>query len=212
MNTSVDKASRFQELANSYLEHIRILVQVEDRAANLRDFIGPWWTFQRAASALENHILIHTYRDVGIWLNNPCPLHAKPQLLLQDWMSKGAWQALEREKCRGRWNADPEKMPRKPRSQWTDDYKENRLIIDHAVPIKVIRHKLFCKSHKAEYNCKDNLKRFLESYVKHAVLTAKENELLDKQKLNSRMPEGWDGVDPYARYRSAKVQQWQFDF
>ncbi|OBR48046.1 hypothetical protein [Paraburkholderia tropica] len=207
MNTRPDRTSRFQELADSYLEHIRILVQVGDCAANVRDFIGPWWTFQRAAAAPGNDILIHTNRDVGIWLNNPCPHHAKPQLQLQDWISEGAWQAMERKACKTTWAASPDKMPTKPRSQWSDHYKMDRLIIDHAVPIKVIRDMLFARERKAEYSCKENLKGFLEGYVKHGVLTEKENALLDCKSLNSSMPASWNGVDPYARYSDVAIKQ-----
>jgi hypothetical protein len=211
MNAPIDRSSRFQELADSYLEHIRILVQFEDRSANLRDFVGPWWTFQRAANSPKNHILIHTYRDAGIWLNNPCPHHARSQLLLQDWISAGAWQAMEQRKCKTKWGAGLENMTKKPRSQWSDDYKKNRLIIDHTVPIKVIRDKLFCKDRKHEYSCRDNLKQFLERFVRHGVLTAEENARLDLLGMNSKMPADWNGVDPYARYQVAKLQQQVID-
>lgn len=118
---------------------------------------------------------------------------------------------MEQRNCKTKWGAGFENMTKKPRSQWSDDYKKNSLIIDHTVPIKAIRDKLFCKDRKHEHSCRDNLKQFLERFVRHGVLTAEENARLDLLGMNSKMPADWNGVAPYARYQVAKLQQQVID-
>lgn len=82
----------------------------------------------------------------------------------------------------------------------------SRLIIDHAVPIRLLREELFREKMKEEYSCRDQLEKFLHHHVRHAVLTAAENERLDKIGLKSNMPNNdWLWKDPYARYKHLEI-------
>ncbi|GJH21751.1 hypothetical protein CBA19CS22_34435 [Caballeronia novacaledonica] len=116
-----------------------------------------------------------------------------------NWISSGARKAPEG----GRSKREFAAYSTAPRKEWPADYLQSRLIVDHAVPIEVLRKILFQKETRDFYSCSGNVRDFVRSNVKHAVLTAAENQLLDASGLKSAMPLGtnWLGVNPYARYR-----------
>lgn len=143
-------------------------------------------------------VLIHKDRDSGLWLNNPCASKDKAPLEAQNWISNGARKALDSGRLKKEFSA----YSTAPRKEWPADYLESRLIVDHAVPIKVLREILFREENREFYSCPENLRDFLRSHVKHAVLTGAENKRLDAKGLKSAMPAGanWFGINPYARY------------
>ncbi|MCZ2128631.1 MAG: hypothetical protein LC099_12805 [Anaerolineales bacterium] len=46
----------------------------------------------------------------------------------------------------------------------------------------------------------------LQRFCIGVVVTAEEDQRLNKLGLRAKMPEGWNGVDPWARYAEAKIE------
>ena len=160
-------------LAQSYTEHLKLIVSAEDRGANLRDFVDPWWCFERQGPFVRQR------RD-GAWtavtMNKPCPRANRQRLLSTDWVSSAARDIIEsgsQEKC---------------------------LIVDHAIPLRVVRESLFKL-------CPDDMTAFLKSFIKRATITRSEDEILRANGLNSCMPEGVDPtLQPFARYDYSNIE------
>jgi len=51
-----------------------------------------------------------------------------------------------------------------------------------------------------------DIKNILRRFCIGAVVTAEEDQTLNKLGLRAKMPEGWDGKYPWARYRVAKIE------
>lgn len=75
------------------------------------------------------------------------------------------------------------------------------LVHDHIVPKKIVYDMLFglgAPSARA-------VRRILRRFCIGAIITREEDQRLNALGLRSRMPDGWDGRDPWARYRKAGV-------
>jgi len=183
---------RLKVLADSYLDHILIIAEVQDKGANLRDFVDPWWSLTRGPPFVKEAVNPSQHT-----LNNPCACGCEHQFRLRalDWISAGALDALARGACK-------KKMKR-----GRDDLRDpsDRLIVDHAVPLAQIYSLLFQPGRNWS---RDSLRTMLAHHLKRGLLTKVEDKQLDVQGLNSAMPAGWEeGGDPFARYRAAGIHQ-----
>ena len=86
------------------------------------------------------------------------------------------------------------------RSEATDG---NRREIDHAIPVHVLCDRILGISDLD----RGKLEAILHEWLVTVELTVSEHrQLLRKCGLASRMPDGWDGVDPLARYRVGGIR------
>lgn len=175
-------------LADSYLDHTIIALKAGDVGANLRDFLDPWWIYDRGG------VFVHA-RDGGGFsahtFNNPCPWSHRSRLSEFDWCSQGASAILEL--GRAAQIIDRKTQP-----------KDRRLIVDHSVPFAVLKRELW---REPQVWTRENLREFLRHNFKRAVLSFVENRLLTDEKLGARMPEGWKfGDDPFARYHVVGIE------
>lgn len=90
------------------------------------------------------------------------------------------------------------------RSHMASKERNNQnLRYDHPVPLKIIIEKLFALDEIDE----KNVKKLLSKYIKNGgvLITKDEDKTLTEIGLKSSMPDNWDGVDVYARYKSANI-------
>ncbi|MGV8899389.1 MAG: hypothetical protein ACOH2B_09150 [Burkholderiaceae bacterium] len=74
--------------------------------------------------------------------------------------------------------------------------------IDHAVPLKVVVDELL----KRKKWAKNKLLVFLEEWLARVEITRDEHRVdLEKLGLGCAMPEDWDNIDVFARYRAAGI-------
>ena len=59
---------------------------------------------------------------------------------------------------------------------------------------------------KVEPLTEANVKKILKKYWHIIRITKEEDERLNKLGLNRKMPKNWDGKDPFARYKLAKIK------
>lgn len=168
------------ERANERLNDILAFAAGDD--GDLRTFLDEWAAFTEG-----NELVKRTGSQR--WFNNPCPHEDGARLLAHmNWHTPGA-----REVLLGGVQKRPEY--KKPPTGHLWPY---RIIVDHAVPIKVLGEEMRRRSLQR----KDELLAFLASYYKRGVLLESENKLLNQAGLRQCMPEGWDGLDPFARYHA----------
>ena len=183
----MDRVARLSQLADSYLDYIRIAVEVGDAGAPFRDFIDNWAAFSSEA----NHH--RTAKDRVIWFNNPDAIGRRAMLLSLPFRSTGADAIL-------RYAAEQ-----------SDEYRERRkardkavkLIVDHAVPLAVMVGQLFKPDTDLS---REGIRKHLKRWYCLGVLTDAEDVRLNRLGLRSRMPPGWDGNDLTARYRKAEIE------
>ncbi len=122
-----DRAAKLTQLADSYLDHIRIAVEAGDAGGPFRDFIDNLAAFATEA----NH-----HRSPGdrvIWFNNPDAIGRRAMLLSLPFRSTGADAIL-------RYAAEHANEYRERRKAKD---KAVKLIVDHAVPLAVMVGQLF---------------------------------------------------------------------
>lgn len=73
---------------------------------------------------------------------------------------------------------------------------------EHIVPKKVIIEKI-CG---LKSPTKPKIREILERYCIGCVVTRDEDKELNKAGLRAQMPAGWNGDDPWARYKSVGIQ------
>jgi len=73
---------------------------------------------------------------------------------------------------------------------------------EHTVPMKWIVDRLMDESQPSL----QSLERMLNKYYVVTLVTAAEDELLRKAGLRYKMPDDWDGKDPYARYHKVGIR------
>ena len=183
---------RLKVLADSYLDHLLIIAEVQDKGANLRDFVDPWWSLTRGPPFVKE-----TINPSQHTLNNPCACGCEHggRLRSLDWISVGALDALARGACK------------KKMKHGREDLRDHsdRLIVDHAVPLAEICAMLFQPGRTWP---RDGLRTMLAHHLRRGLLTKAEDRQLDARGLNSSMPNGWtEGGDPFARYRAAGIDQ-----
>lgn len=179
-------SDRLKQLADSYLDHIRIAVEAGDRGAPFRDFVDNWNAFR----CEHDH---HRSRgDRPRWFNNPSAL-ARPMMLdALDFRSAGAAKIL----------ADAARDPAAYQRRYAARDRTVKLIVDHAVPIGVMVGALFAGTVELR---RDGLRAHLTAWYRLGLLAHDENARLDAMGLRSMMPEGWDGRDVFARYGAAGI-------
>lgn len=154
----------------------------------LRTHLDEWAAFE-----FGGELLTRTGRQR--WFNNPCPIRQGPTLLKHmDWFHFEAAEILRRG-ARG----DP--AVRKPKSGEPAPF---RIIVEHAVPVRVIRELL---KEDLRIRTRSSLREFLQHHFRRAVLAKKHDEVLRSTpsgrgaSLVSEMPSGWKAWgDPFARY------------
>ena len=115
-----------------------------------------------------------------LWFNKPCPKKKKEALLKMHFISERAKKVIDNEG-----GADLKK--------------------EHAIPVKVLRDLML----EIKNPTTSNVKQFLLKHYKLGVLTASEDKKLREAGLQSKMPEGWDGVDMFARYSFVGIENQQ---
>ncbi|MEG8038756.1 hypothetical protein QP166_05115 [Sphingomonas sp. LR60] len=187
---------RCDELATSYLDHVLLILRVNDRGANLRDFLDPWWSFNKGEPFIGGRKNGNLSQRT---LNNPCACGCGNidkslgnRLLYLDWISVGAQKALSRRVCK---NKIEQRDP------------HDRLIVEHSVPFAYIVNTLFAARETWDRN---SLHQFLIANFKRALITREEDALLDGyqngRSLTANMPIGWNvGSDPYSRYQERGI-------
>jgi hypothetical protein len=81
-------------------------------------------------------------------------------------------------------------------------FGKGELVYDHAIPFRYLQEELLSLENPVLEQVADVLNR-------HAVvvlITKSENLTLTTSRLASRMPDGWDGADPFARYKAAGIE------
>jgi hypothetical protein len=79
---------------------------------------------------------------------------------------------------------------------------DEKLVHEHLVPKKEIIGQLVQLKNPSPESVREVLERFCIGVV----VTAEEDQRLNKLGLRAKMPEGWDGQDPWARYVVAKIK------
>lgn len=77
-----------------------------------------------------------------------------------------------------------------------------RLIVDHAVPLRMITGMMF----RSGFNrTREGVLEHLARWYRLGVLLADEDKLLNTAGLRSKMPDSWDGHNPFARYEAVGI-------
>jgi len=176
-----------QRIANSYISHILIAIKAGDRAAPFRDFIDNWYAF----SATDTHLLTKGSRPR--WFNNPNAVTFGKALSAMHFRSKDAENILTLARTSG-----AEYLARRVRKE-----ASIRLMVDHAVPLLIIRDMLFDPN---VTHTEESLHHLLRRSYRLGVITADEDHRLNALHLQSKMPPNWDRSDVFARYRYAGIE------
>ena len=80
--------------------------------------------------------------------------------------------------------------------------RKDKLIHEHVVPKKIIIDTLFNLSSPTGAAVKDILSKFCLGVI----VTKEEDQRLNTMGLRSKMPDDWDGSDPWARYVAAGIK------
>jgi len=76
------------------------------------------------------------------------------------------------------------------------------LICEHVVPCNVILKGLDEMKIKKQVISATDILHVHEKFYRRCIITKDEDEILRKEKYNSKMPENWDEKDIYARYKA----------
>ena len=76
------------------------------------------------------------------------------------------------------------------------------LVYDHAIPFRYLQEDLLALEDPTEHSVAEGLNR----YGVIVLITKDEDRRVSKAGYNSRMPQGWDGVDPFARYKAVGIE------
>jgi len=160
---------------NRCLEYINIYLTHNDNSVkNLRRFLDGWHAYSKGGSLLTRGGNVRL-------LNNPDCSKPIVRKCLEDmdFISVDARNVL-------------------------NGKAEHRLIVEHAIPIKVIRKKLKTMSSPTLLEIQECLKK----HYRIGLLTKEEDNKINARGLNSSMPKGWNGQEPYgyrASLRAASV-------
>lgn len=75
------------------------------------------------------------------------------------------------------------------------------LVFDHAIPFKYMQSELL----QLDDVTPEAVRSVLQRYETCVLITKSENALLNKSRLQSKMPPTWDGTDDLARYRAVGI-------
>lgn len=73
---------------------------------------------------------------------------------------------------------------------------------EHAIPVKLARDEML---ESAKSGITPEKLKSINSKMVIVVCSKAEDKMLRDAKLNSKMPDDWDGIDPFARYRKAGI-------
>ncbi|WP_308516158.1 hypothetical protein [Sphingomonas flavescens] len=172
-------------IAESYLDHIAIALKVGDKGAPFRTFIDNWYAFETGTGHL-------TDGDRPIWFNNPCARTHGPALRAMHFQSLAAAAVLDLATRDGSSYAEQ----RQAKSTAV------RLMVDHAVPLRVIVGLMFEETFEPR---SEAISAHLRRWYRLGVITSDEDARLNSHGLRSAMPTSWNGHDVYARYAAAGV-------
>ncbi len=181
-----DRLARLARLADSYLDHIRIAVEAGDVGGPFRDFIDNWAAFTNEA---DHH---RTASNRVVWFNNPDAVGRRAMLLSLPFRSTGADAIL----CYAAAQPGEYRERRKAKD------KAVKLIVDHAVPLDMMKRQLFEAGSDLSRNA---VRNHLQRWYHLGLLTDAEDAKLNGLGLRSRMPDSWNGEDLTARYRKAGI-------
>lgn len=174
-------------IAASYLHHIIIALEAEDGAAPFRDFFDNWYAYETGGGHL-------TTGGRPVWFNNPCAKRHNGALAAMHFVSRQAAAILADASAAGSQYAEMRLS------------KESavRLMVDHAIPLRVLRQTMFEDS---GLRSPESLQTFLRQNYRLGVVTFEENARLSSLGLVSAMPGDWSGADPFARYAAAGIER-----
>ena len=179
---------RLRVLADSYLDHIRIAVEADDRGAPFRDFLDNWNAYRTE----ENH---HRSRGDRVrWFNNPSARTRREMLESLDFCSRGAAEIMAYAA------ADPGGYEQRHKAR---DH-HYRLVVDHAVPISLMVDMLFSPRKREEIELdRCGIEAHLKRFYRLGLISHADDAKLRAAGLNAKMPDDWGRTDPFARYRAA---------
>ena len=179
--------SDYERIANSYVTHILVAVNARDRAAPFRDFVDNWYAFK----AIDGHLL--TKADRPRWFNNPNAAILGDALTAMHFKSSNASEILA--------------LARDNRTEYEDRRAKKdvsvRLMVDHAVPLLVLKDILFARDAK---HTEETIHAVLCQRYRLGVITADEDKRLNQAGLQSKMPSNWNGDDVFARYQQVGIE------
>jgi len=179
-------SGRLKVLADSYLDHIRIAIEADDRGAPFRDFVDNWNAFRC------DHDHHRSRGDRPRWFNNPSALARLEMLDALDFRSVGAAAIL----------ADAARDPRAYQRRYAARDRGVKLIVDHAVPISVMVGALFAGNVELT---REGIGAHLTRWYRLGLLCHGEDASLNAKGLRSAMPAEWDGKSLFARYEAAGI-------
>jgi hypothetical protein len=174
----------YSDIADSYLEHIRIAINARDAAAPFRTFFDNWYAFKRGDPFLSK-------KGRPVWLNNPSALTHGQILPALEFISQKAGLSLAL--------ASEDRRDYGVRHKAKDE--TIRLIVDHAVPVTIIVKELLNLQQPSKTEIEEHLLRWYQ----RGVIATEEDRLLTKSGLKSVMPSGWDRINPFARYENVSI-------
>lgn len=165
----------------------RVLAWASGAQGSLRTHLDEWAAFEAGGELL-------TRGGRQRWFNNPCPWREWSRLACHmDWLTPAAAAILRRGRER-----DP--AVRKPRR---GDVAPFRIIVEHAVPVKVIGEAV---RRDTQLWSMARLREFLRHHYKRGVLTSEEDKQLTTAGLRQAMPSEWNPWDdPFARYHAVPL-------
>jgi hypothetical protein len=170
-----------EERCQGYLELLEIYLR---RGLQIRSFIrmcvSNWYAFHCGDKALLNT------RGTPHWLNrlDPRKRQERAALLSISWISPEAMEVIERPELFNK--NDPARS----------------VIVDHSVPFSVVERKL----RELDDPTTAAIEAVLRRHYAVGVITYAQNQDLNRAKLTSCMPDDWDEVDPYWRYRKVGIR------
>lgn len=177
-------------LATSYLEHIRIALEAEDRGAPFRTFIDNWAAF---SSEADHHV---SSGDRPKWFNNPCLRTRQAMLYSLDFRSEASEPILEHARA-----ASAEYQAKRAAKDRTV-----RLVVDHAVPIDVMVRMMFDPKPGEEVGrTAEGIRAHLTRWYRLGLLTPDEDARLNRAGYRSAMPSDWDRRTVFARYDAVGI-------
>lgn len=85
----------------------------------------------------------------------------------------------------------------------TESTKAKTTHIDHAVPVKIIIKLLMESPELTKEGILEVLRKF---YISVTISEHEHTSVLKNLGLESEMPENWNGIDPFARYKRARIK------
>lgn len=177
-------------LATSYLEHIRIALEADDRGAPFRTFIDNWAAF---SSDADHHV---SSGDRPKWFNNPCLRTRQAMLYSLDFRSKGSEPVL----------AQARAAPADYQAKRAAKDSTVRLVVDHAVPIDVMVRVMFDpQPGEGVERTAEGIRAHLSRWYRLGLLTPDEDASLNRAGYRSAMPRDWDRRSVFARYDAVGI-------